>query len=448
MADFPFSTATPATFTDAPPEACDVVVIGGGIIGVMTAWFLARRGLRAVLCEKGRIAGEQSSRNWGWIRQQGRDPAELPIMMEANRIWRELDTECGEALGFRQTGVLYLADSDREMKQFSDWQSLARQHGLDTRLLGSADLAQRLPGATGDWQGGLFTASDGRAEPWQAVPALARAAQRLGASLHEDCAVRTLDITAGRITGVVTEQGRVGCEQVVLAGGAWSSLFARNLGVDLPQLSVVGSVAATRPMPCVYDGAAAGSRFAFRRRLDGGYTLAPGMAHDFFIGPDAFRHFTRYLPQLRRDFASTRFRAAAPKGFPDGWGTPRRWSGEDTSPFEATRILNPEPNIAALKRALKHFNTAFPEAPPAEIHRAWAGLIDTLPDTLPIIDRAPDLPGLIIATGMSGHGFGIGPAMGRIIADIAAERPPGHDLSRFRCARFSDGSRIEPSPAF
>lgn len=448
MPDFPFSTATPATFTGTLPKSCDVVIIGGGIVGVMTAWFLARRGLKAVLCEKGRIAGEQSSRNWGWVRQQGRDPAELPIMMEANRIWRGLETECAENLGYRQTGVLYMADTDVEMNQFESWLSLAKAHGLDTRLLNTAGVGEQLPGAGNAWKGGLLTPSDGRAEPWQAVPALARAAQRVGTGIYEDCAVRTLDCQAGKIVGVVTEKGRIGCDQVVLAGGAWSGLFARNLGVNLPQLSVLGSVAATSPMPAVFEGAAASSKFAFRRRQDGGYTIAPGTFHEFYLGPDAFRHFRKYLPQVRRDFRGTRYHLAAPRGYPDAWGTSRRWSGDSVSPFENMRVLNPKPNLTELKKALDYFSSVFSKTPPPEIRRAWAGMIDTMPDTLPIIDRVPELPGLIIATGMSGHGFGIGPAIGRIVADIAAEQAPGHDLNSFRFSRFTDGSKIEPSPAF
>ena len=103
---FPISEASPVRFPGPPPAQADVVVMGGGVIGVMTAWHLAERGLRVVLCEKGRIAGEQSSRNWGWVRQQGRDLAELPIMMESLRLWKSLAQEMGEGLGFRQEGVL------------------------------------------------------------------------------------------------------------------------------------------------------------------------------------------------------------------------------------------------------------------------------------------------------------------------------------------------------
>ncbi len=106
------SEATPVAFADPLPGAADVVVIGGGIAGVSTALFLAERGVSVLLVEKGRIAGEQSSRNWGWVRQQGRDRAELPLMMEANRIWRGLAERTGEPdLAYTESGCLYLADA-------------------------------------------------------------------------------------------------------------------------------------------------------------------------------------------------------------------------------------------------------------------------------------------------------------------------------------------------
>ena len=113
-----FSESTPVTFSGSLPEAVDVVVIGAGIIGTATAWFLARKGMKVALCEKGRVSGEQSSRNWGWVRQQGRDAAELPIMMESSRIWRGLAAETGEKdLTFTAAGCVYLADSESQLAQ-------------------------------------------------------------------------------------------------------------------------------------------------------------------------------------------------------------------------------------------------------------------------------------------------------------------------------------------
>ncbi len=443
---FPITEKSPVGFPGPLPGSTDVVVIGGGVIGVMTAWFLAKRGVKVVLCEKGRVAGEQSSRNWGWVRQQGRDPAELPIMIESLSIWKRLEAEAGADLGFRQTGVLYAANGQKDMAEFEAWMVHATAHRLDTRLLGRADIAALLPNAAG-WVGGLWTASDARAEPWIAVPRLARAAAGAGVTIVEDCAVRALDIAAGRVAGVVTEKGRVAADRVVLAGGAWSALLARAHGVILPQLSVRATVAATVPMAEVFSGAAADSHFAVRRRLDGGYTLAPGHFHEFFIGPDAFRHLRAFWPQIRKDISGTRFLPAAPRHYPDGWATPRHWPADGESPFERMRILDPRPNRAEIERLRNRFAAAFPALGRPEIATAWAGMIDTMPDVVPVIDHAAALPGLTIATGLSGHGFGIGPGMGRVVADLVEGRAPGHDLSRFRLARFRDGTRIEPGPA-
>lgn len=425
---------------DALPAQSDVVVIGGGIVGVMTGYHLARRGLRAVVLEKGRVAGEQSSRNWGWIRCQGRDPAELPIMVEARRHWEELDAEAGGALGYRQAGVLYLANAERDLARFEAWLPHAANAGLDTRMLGRVEVAGLLPGAVADWPGAIWTASDGRAEPAVAVPALARLAVSHGVRVFEGCAARTLDLAAGRVTGVVTERGRIGCSQAVIAGGAWSALFLRNHGIDLPQLSVRSTVASTGPLPQVFAGNAADSAFGFRRREDGGYTLAPEDFHEFLIGPDAFRHFRRFLPQLSADAFGRRYLPASPRHYPDAWGTARRWAGDEISPFERNRVLDPRPHMPTVRAVARAFGAAFPALGEVRIAQSWAGMIDLMPDVVPVIDAAP-IPGLTIATGMSGHGFGIGPGIGRVVADLVAGEAPGHDLTRFRFTRFADGSR-------
>ena len=445
--DFPISATSPVRFPGPFPATCDVVVIGGGVIGVMTAWFLAEKGLRVTLCEKGRIAGEQSSRNWGWVRQQGRDPAELPIMIEAMRIWKSLSQEFGEGLGFRQEATLYLAKSEAKMAEFAAWLPFARAHGLDTQMLTKAQVKARLKGVSDVWCGGLITPSDARAEPWVAVPLLAAGAASRGAVIVENCAVRALDLAGGRIAGVMTEAGRIACTQVVLAGGAWSRLFAQNHGITFPQLSVLASVAATQPMPEVFAGNAADDDFAFRRRADGGYTIAPGAEHDFYIGPNAFGSAIAYLPTLRKDFRSTHFHGLAPTGFPDAWGTKRRWAADEVSPFERTRVLNPAPNMQTIGRVQISFAKTFPGLGRRKLRAVWAGMIDMMPDIVPVIDHAAAIPGLIIATGMSGHGFGIGPGIGRVVADLVMGNDPGHDLTRFQLSRFSDGSKIAPGPS-
>ena len=445
MTGFPVTLATPPAFTGPLPEAVDVAVIGGGIIGLMAAWSVASEGKRVLLCEKGRLAGEQSSRNWGWIRQQGRDVAELPVMMEAIRLWADLPRALRDAIGFRQRGITYFARTETRMDAFARWLDLARPYGVDSRLLSRRETEAMLPNAAG-WTGALHTPSDAMAEPFVTAPVLARAAAEEGVVIREGCAVRGLETSSGRLSAIVTEAGTVRCTQAILAGGAWSALFLRSVGVALPQLSVLSSVSATARLPAFFQGAACDDRFAFRRRADGSYLLTPWSFHEFYIGPDAFRNLRAFLPQIRADLSSTRFHPAAPRGYPDAWSTPRRWNTTDESPFERCRILNPRPNGPEIARLQDHFAAAFPAIGVPEIAATWAGMIDVLPDALPVIDHAP-LPGLILATGMSGHGFGIAPGIAKVVADLAAGRRPRLDAAAFRYGRFGNGTSLAKSSA-
>ena len=155
-----FTDKDPVRFADPLPDAVDVAVIGAGIAGTATAYFLAKAGISVALLEKGRVAGEQSSRNWGFVRQQGRDVGELPLMMEANRIWRGLAAETGEAdLAFHECGCYYLIETEAAESKYRDWYEIAKQHQLNTALLTRDELAAHLPEVRGDFRGALVTAS-------------------------------------------------------------------------------------------------------------------------------------------------------------------------------------------------------------------------------------------------------------------------------------------------
>ena len=283
----------------ALPQSTGIVVVGGGIIGTSATLFLARAGMRVVLCEKGEIGAEQSSRNWGWCRTQGRDPREIQLSLEANRIWRGLNAKVQGETGFRAEGVVYLCSAETELAHYEAWLEKARIYQVDARMLSSAEVAKLLPGATRTWLGGVYSPSAGRAEPLKAAPAIANGARRLGATILTRCAVRGLETTAGRLSAVVTEMGRIATDTVVLAGGAWSRLFCGNHGVDLPQLKVRGSVMRTSPVDGTPVPSVAGRGFAFRRRLDGGYTVANRGWSVAEIVPDSFRLLFKYMPALR-----------------------------------------------------------------------------------------------------------------------------------------------------
>ena len=443
---FPINDLTPVSHGGPLPDAADVVVIGGGIIGVMTAWELAKRGVAVTLLEKGRIAGEQSSRNWGWIRAQGRDLAEMPIMLDAQAMWPEIAKSVDTDIGLQQTGTLYLTDKPSEIDRYEKWVHDTAGFQLSSRILTTKQIADLVPDAARSWTRALYTPTDYRAEPWVTVPAMARAAVAAGAQIIEDCAVRLLDITNGQITGVFTERGRIAAQRVVLAGGSWSSLFLRRHGVAIPQLSVRATVAATDPLPMVHDGGALSDKFSFRRRADGGYTLAPSGFQELFVGPDAFRALRAFVPQLIEDPFGTRLLPMSPKGYPDAWGTSRTWRADDVSPFEKQRILNPKPNAAKVAKLARDFQATFPSLGAVSIKTAWAGMIDSMPDMVPVVDQCDAIGGLTICTGMCGHGFGIGPAFGRINAKLAMGEQSGHDLTRFSLSRFLDGRALARGP--
>ena len=441
------SESTPITFSDPLPDAVDVAVIGAGVVGTSTAWFLARHGAKVALIEKGRVAGEQSSRNWGWVRQQGRDRDELPIMMESNRIWRGLVEETGERdLEFTEAGCLYLAEDERALARFEEWRDLAKEHQLHTRMLSAEEAREAAPGVEGRWVGGILTPSDGRAEPFVAVPALARAVRGLGVSVTENCAVRTVETANGRACGVGTERGPIRADRVVLAGGAWSTYFAANAGLDLPQLVVRSTVARTRPAPDHGLPNVSAPGFTMRRRADGGYSVSTGDIAEHYLCARSFRDLTKFLRLMKLSARDVRLRPKPPTGYPGAWGSKSRWSAGEVTPFERMRVLNPPPSKEVHRRLNDRLPRRAPWLAEAGIAEIWAGMIDVTPDAVPYLCEAPALPGLFIGTGMSGHGFGIGPGVGRVLADLALGRPTGFDLSRFRFERFTDGSAIVPGP--
>jgi glycine/D-amino acid oxidase-like deaminating enzyme len=424
------------------PTTTNVVVIGGGIIGVSAALSLALRGIPVVLCEKGYIGCEQSSRNWGWCRQAGRDEREMPLILRSLRLWRDMDRVTESRTGFRECGVMYVGESEGDEARFEAWLKMASPYDIGARLVRGEEVSALMPGAKRDYRSALHVASDGCAEPQRAAPAIARTAQRHGAVILSHCAVRGIERAAGRVAGVVTERGTIACGAVILAGGAWSSLFCASLGIRLPQLKVLSSVMRTAPVDgpdtCTYM-----SDLGYRKRLDGGYTIARGTGYIVPLVPDSLRYVREYLPTIRKEASALNPRINA-QSFRE-WSTPRRWALDRPSPFERTRVLDPAPNKKLNREAWEAMAQLYPQFRTVPIVQEWGGYIDVTPDVVPYIG-ASALPGLTVATGFSGHGFGIGPGAGYLAADIAIDQCADFDLDAFRLSRFEDGSPILIGP--
>jgi glycine/D-amino acid oxidase-like deaminating enzyme len=414
------------------PESSDVVIVGGGIAGIATAWYLNQAGVQVTVCEKGSVAGEQSSRNWGWIRQQRRDRAELPIVMQSMRLWQEIADQLDIDIGYRREGSLALCENDAEMANHDHFMTFAPDYGLDTRRLDRAQLEKLMPGCPARWQSALYTPDDGRAEPSLAVPAMARKLVQRGVSIIENCSVEQVLTQNRRVVGVLSEHGEISANAVLCAGGAWSTFLLRRCGIRLPQLTVKASVVRTAPAPMIFNGNASGSKIAFRRRLDGGYSVASSDYLEIFPSRAHLDFMPDFLPLIKSSWRKMRFRI------------PELTVDAD---FRRQRTLNPVPTAKTVARIHSRLVERVPALAGIELAEAWSGMIDALPDVVPVLDRAASIEGLWISTGFSGHGFGIGPGAGKIMAGLIQGEAVDYDLQRFRLARFSDGSKLELGPA-
>ena len=403
------------------PESTGVVIIGGGIAGVSAALFLAEAGIACVLCEKGRIAGEQSSRNWGWIRKQGRAFAELPLMIESARMWERIASEVDEDIGYRQGGSTYLATTDAELQQRAQWLAKAKIYGIDTQLLDAQQTDNLLDSQEKRFAGALHTPSDAYAEPTLAVPAMARLAQSKGSIVLENTAVRTLIRKAGRISGVVTEHGSIRADGVILAGGIWSRSLLENEGVSFPQLAVRSSVLRTSPTTPIATSTFGAPGASIRPRMDGGYTIGRTGSAGFEIIPASLRHFGVFLPILKERWRIMKL-SVGPSFFgPLGY---HRWNADEASPFEGVRTMDPTPDAALLDTIMSSARELYPQLSQARPVESWAGLIDVMPDEICTVGELPELPGLVLATGLSGHGFGLGPGIGMLAAQLVSGVTP------------------------
>jgi len=424
------------------PARADVVLIGGGIIGATGALFLAERGLSVVLVEKGQIAGEQSGRNWGWCRQANRDPREFNLIRESLVLWRGLNERIGVDAGFRTTGILFAARDDETEQKYVDWVQLAAASGIEAVVVRSAELERLLPGDSSPPKSALYCASDGGAEPQRAVPAIALAARRAGATIVTNCAARGVETAGGRVVSVVTEHGSIACTSVVVAAGAWSRRILRDLGIALPQLKVLASVARTSPVEDGPEAAVWDDVFAFRKRSDGGYTVANGRTTVVPITPDSFRFFNAFIPALMMDWKSLKLRLD--KRFLAELREAPSVGLDRPSPYEATRVLDPAPDRRYLDVAMAALRDRYPCFVGAGLTQIWAGFIDVTPDAVPVISATEEITGLIVATGFSGHGFGIGPGAGYLVADLVSGARPLVDPREFRLSRYFDGTKPRP----
>lgn len=434
-----FRAAAHEPFGDA-----EVVIVGGGIVGVSAAYFLAEKGVSVALVEKGRIGGEQSGRNLGWCRSSGRDEAETPLALLSLELWDDLSRTLKDDTGFRRCGRLQLCETAADLAEADLKAEEARRRGIRMTRLAPSEIGAFLPDATRKWVGAYHVPDDGRAEPELAAPAIASAAQAAGARIYTNCAARGVDISGGHVTGVVTERGRIACSKVVVAAGAWSSLFLRLLGIRFPVMQIAASVMRTAPAQegreiCVGTG-----EYGYRRHLDGSYSVSP-FGGAVSLGPDVFRFSRDFLPALRQRWRVLSLRLD--RRAMQGWLLDGPWRRSDGLRFEREREIGGAPTMARLDYAFGKFLEAMPDCANLPVLHRWAGMIDASPDSVPTIDAVGAVGGLWAAAGFSGHGFGLGPGAARLLADLVTGSRPSVDPTPFAMGRPGLRNRGKAVPA-
>lgn len=433
---------------DTPlPREVDVVIIGGGLMGCACAYYLGKAGVKVLLLEKSVLAGQQSSRAWGFVRQQSRDEAEVPLMQASIGIWRSLERELQTDLGWRNDGCLFVAGNEEEREGYAAWLSVARSFSVDTVMLSPAEVLKKLPGYAVPQLGGLFTASDGQAEPTLVARAFAMRARELGAQLVEHCGARGIDVAAGQVVGVETERGYVKAKTVVCAAGVTTFRLLRMLGIELPQQLVRGTVARTTSGPTLSGISTIANGVGFRQRLDGSFNIADDAHVDVDMTLGHLRALHWYAPSLWAHRKSFRFNLNGVCLTDLHQRMP--WS-QASRLGEAIHERNPliKPNEKGLGTAMRALKAAFPGQIDTQIADRWAGAIDVLPDGIPVIDAQTSPRGLAIATGFCGHGFAMGPIVGKTLADWIDSGDPGLDMRQLRLSRFAEGDVKPPSSLF
>ncbi|MET1416622.1 FAD-binding oxidoreductase [Roseibium sp. HPY-6] len=423
------------TETTHPKEA-DVVVIGAGIVGVCAAYFLARRGLKVALAEKGRVGGEQSSRNWGWCRQQNRDARELPMATKSLALWDQLSKEVGPEIGFKRCGLLYLSNNETELTTWARWRDFAAEHGVTTHVLTADEASERGQATRKTWKGGVFSPSDGIADPANAAPAIAKAIEGLGSKVLQNCAVRGLELEAGRVSAVVTEHGVIRTNCVVMAGGAWASSFCRQLGIRFPQSSVRSSILSVSHADGLPD-ALHTAEVSLTARGDSGHTLAISGKAKVDPTLQMMRFGSSFIPMFLKRRGSLVLGGL--QGIRSGHETLARWPLDKETPMERMRILDPTPDRSQIHATLARGKELIPALKHSQLTAAWAGYIDSTPDGVPAIGET-DIPGFLLAAGFSGHGFGIGPGAGHLVADLITGMDPIVDPLPYHPSRFARSS--------
>jgi len=369
----------------------DVIIIGAGISGAATAYELAKAGHKVAVIDRYGPAAMASGWTLAGVRQSGRDPAELPLARAAVDIWGDLHEILDGPTHYRRGGNLRLGRSEEELAALRAIVDEQSAKGLPITMLEGLEAVRAVaPAVAPHITGASLCTTDGHADPHATVSAFIAAAERLGATMRFGEEVLAIETEDGRVTGVRTTRARIPAGQVVLAAGIFGNDLLNPLGLEVPLKVRLVTVIQSRPVAPMLEQVigVANAECAGRQEVSGRFRFTSGIEH---------------------------------------------WHGH-MEDGERPRV---RPTARDIVETIQLFGALIPATLEAEVEDIWGGLIDQTPDALPVIQRAGNPEGLIIAMGFSGHGFCLGPITGRICAALVEGRDSGFDLAPFMIERFT-----------
>jgi sarcosine oxidase subunit beta len=372
---------------ELPPRA-SVVIIGGGVMGLSTAYHLARAGVTdIVLLERGEFGSGSTCKAAGGVRAQFSDAVNIELGWRSLKTFETFRESFDQEIDLRQVGYLFLLETADHVEAFEKNVALQNEIGVPSRMIEVAEAKALSPLIrTEGLLAAAFSPTDGHCTPESVVGGYARAARRAGARLERNCAVTAIMSDGGTIAEVVTERGSIATNTVICAAGAWSKDLGDMVGVQLPVEPLRRQILTTQPMP----------------------------------GLDPHTPFTI-------DFCTSFYFHGEGQGLLLGMSDPHETPGFKLSQSDAW--------LAGLGDAIERRAPAISEV---GLGAGWAGLYEMTPDHNALVGEADEVSRFLYATGFSGHGFLMGPAVGEVMRDLYLGLTPIVDVSALTATRFAD----------
>jgi sarcosine oxidase subunit beta len=371
-------------------DSADVVIIGGGVTGLSSAFWLTKAGKDVAVVEKGIVGWEASGRNGGLLAPRGDDPPTVPLALESFRLWPTMDEELGYPTEWVGKGRVWPALDEATMAFLTQTCNQWGKLGIPVRLLDSKEVRELVPCVSEAVLGGIYSPRGGHANPQRTAQAFAWAIWDSGGRIYQQTTVTGIKVTNGKVTAVETTRGTIATEMVVSCAGPQTARVGHMAGVEIPVTPARVEIIATVPVRPMFEVGLTGNGLYGRQTLRGNLIFGGG---------------------------------------------PHEWTEVELAGEPA------KPNTPLIRNIARRLAELMPSLVDVPVLRSWAGVIEQAPDYFPILDKLKSPEGFAVATA-SGSGFGICPATGKAISELVTKDASSIPLNGLALSRFAG---IEPS---